>query len=62
MKLIQVVKDPAPVTQKDDIQLKFFQKFVKCSFFCAESDSAIRFPKFGFNHPLQVIKGQKTMN
>jgi len=27
------VKDPAPaapVTQKDDIQMKFFQKFVKC--------------------------------
>jgi len=23
-------KDPAPVTQKDDIQMKFFQKFLKC--------------------------------
>ena len=25
-----LLKDPAPVTQKDDIQMKFFQKFVKC--------------------------------
>jgi len=52
-------KDPAPVTQKDDIQMKYFQKFVKCLFFCAESESAIRFPEFGFNHPLGVTKGQK---
>ena len=50
----KAVKDPAPVTQKDDIQMKFFQKFVKCSFFCAESESAIRFPEFSFNHPLGV--------
>jgi len=55
-------KDPAPVTQKYDIQIKNFQKFVKCSFFCAEFESAIRFPKIGLNHPLQVTKFQKTMN
>ena len=51
-------KDPAPVTQKDDIQMTFFQKFVKCSFFCTESESAIKLPEFGFNHPLGVTKGQ----
>jgi len=57
-KVLFFSKDPAPVTQKDDIQMKFFQKFVKCSFFCAESKFAIRFPEFGFNHPLGVTKGQ----
>jgi len=55
---ISLGKDPAPVTQKDDIQMKFFRKFVKCTFFCAESESAIRFPEFGFNHPQRVTKGQ----
>ena len=54
-------KDPAPVTQKHDILIKVFQKFVKYQFFGTKSESANRFSEFCFNNLLTVTVSQKKI-